>query len=73
MTTNLFWLASASSFLISLELLALAVNTKTIILAARIALTICSWKFWPGFTSRAEIQQERPRFSSAAQMVRATL
>ncbi len=73
MTASLFWLASAISFLISSELLALAVKTRIIARAPRSARTIASWKFSPGPMSRDEIQHETPRCSSASHNVRATL
>src|SRR5258707_187975 len=67
MTARWFWLASAISFLISSELLALPVNTSTIERAERIAWTIASWKFSPGPMSREASQHARPRRSSASQ------
>src|SRR5438270_5971295 len=67
MTARWCWLASAISFLISSELLALPVNTSTIARAERIALTISSWKFSPGPISREACQHARPHRSSASQ------
>ena len=67
MTARWCWLASAISFLISSELLALPVNTSTIERAERIALTISSWKFSPGPMSREACQHARPRCFSASQ------
>src|SRR5579862_2862669 len=68
-TARWFWLASASSFLISSELLAWLEKTSTITRASVSALTIASWKFWPGVMSRDEIQQAMPRCSRAAHSV----
>ena len=56
MTIFLDWLASAISFLISSELLALAENTSTMTPASRMARTMVPWKFSPGLMSRDDIQ-----------------
>ena len=71
MTNTLFWLASTISFFTSSELFELAEKTNTITFAARIARTMASWKFSPGWTSRSDIQHGAPRDSRAWQMVSA--